>query len=426
MSDESGLTLFEDNASVAGSFPRAAMGGYQRQSVDEYLRAQEHELTRTRRRVHELEREIEELRAELAERPASVEDLDFSQLGGYSAQMLGLARDQAQEMTDEARREAMRIRGEAKRDATRLLHAAETEAADARQLGLTEVGELRARLDRDTTGEVARAREESAALIAAAQREAEIVRLRARQEAASTTEQARLAAEQTVATATRQANELRATLAQEREQAITDLRTEQEQHREKTSALLDEATQHHQAAQDRLANDVAEAARIRNAALSEAEQLKVQSLRETEERLAITRRQSQLAQERAEESFGRRKDEMRSELGKLHRRRQMMLVQLTQLTEHARGAISGYEGDDSTLEAMMAEIDEATTSPAAENGSEVVAAAPPTTPQSQATLASAPEPSTAGAPQQSRPEEQQRPEEEEPTIVMPRAVGDGQ
>src|SRR5699024_8838805 len=243
-SDETGLNLFEDNASAAGGFPRATVGGYQRQPVDDYLRHLEGQLTETRQRCRALEAELGRLERELASRPPLREDLDFSDLGGHTSQILALARAQAREIIAEADATAAERADAAAQQAATVRAEAEQEAADVRAASLDEARAMRAQLSDDSTSELGRARAEAAAIVAAAEREAETVRLRARAAADDVTEQARLAAERTVAAAEHAAGRTRAASAEEREVALAEMDRARAEHERRTSEMFQQASEH--------------------------------------------------------------------------------------------------------------------------------------------------------------------------------------
>ncbi|MGI8768416.1 MAG: transposase, partial [Propionibacteriaceae bacterium] len=64
--DDSGLNLFDDNASAAGNFP-SALRGYDRKAVDEYVRGLEHRLVELQQRHRDVDSRVRELEDDLAE-----------------------------------------------------------------------------------------------------------------------------------------------------------------------------------------------------------------------------------------------------------------------------------------------------------------------------------------------------------------------
>lgn len=342
-SEESGLNLFEDNASAAGGFPRATVGGYQRQPVDDYLRHLEGQLTQTRQRCRALELEVGRLERELANRPSLRDELDFSDLGGYTSQILSLARAQAKEVLAEADAAAAQRTDATEREVAALRADAEQEAADVRSAALEEARVMRARLTDDTTGELERARAEAAAIVAAAQREAETVQLRAHAAAEDATQKARLAAEQTVAAAQQHANQTRAASAQEREAAVAEMDRARGEHERRTTELFEQAAQNARESQERLAADIAEGTRIRTLAQQEAERLKATTLRQTEDRLATAHQQAQAMQHHAAENFEREKERMGREIATLQERRRQLQEQLSLMADRARDSANGAQ-----------------------------------------------------------------------------------
>ena len=90
-SENEGLDLFDETASAAGSFPTAAWGGYNKTSVDEYLRSLENQIADLKRVQRDLRRTVEQQRIEL-DKPVLT---DFTNLGSHTTQILSTAEAQA-------------------------------------------------------------------------------------------------------------------------------------------------------------------------------------------------------------------------------------------------------------------------------------------------------------------------------------------
>src|SRR5919197_1933926 len=119
MPDESSLPFFDRTATAAGGFP-ASRRGYDKQAVDDYVRALEMQLIEARNRADELQRSVAPMQHQLDETRRQLEasaNPSYAGLGDRAAQILRLAQDQASEALEEARREADELRSTAAKEA---------------------------------------------------------------------------------------------------------------------------------------------------------------------------------------------------------------------------------------------------------------------------------------------------------------------
>ena len=138
LSEETGLNLFDDRASAAGSFPHAMMG-YDRGTVDNYVRDLEQRLAAARQLNRDRLRDLESLRHEQG-------TTDFTRLGAHATGLLRAAEAQADDLVTKAGVEAERIKEEGRRAAADLRANAQTEADDIRISGLTNLRSAREEL----------------------------------------------------------------------------------------------------------------------------------------------------------------------------------------------------------------------------------------------------------------------------------------
>ena len=82
----------------------------------------------------------------------------------------------------------------------------------------------------------------------------------------------------------------------------------------------------------RLESDISEAARVRSEALAEAEQAKLAAVKEAEDRIATAKRQAAAINERTQQEFSWRKQQLRRETELLHERKRAVLSQLASLS----------------------------------------------------------------------------------------------
>ena len=134
-SEETGLNLFDDKATAAGSFPTSVLG-YERHSVDTYVREVEYQVSDLKQRLRSLQREMAYIRAEVGE-------TDFEKLGAHATGLLRAAEAQAKDIVDHSEREAERIVTEARRSASSLRDSAQQEADDIRLTGIASLRDLR-------------------------------------------------------------------------------------------------------------------------------------------------------------------------------------------------------------------------------------------------------------------------------------------
>ena len=355
-SDNAGLGLFEDTASAAGNFP-GALRGYDRQAVDDYVRTLEASVVQSRSHAAELEKQVTGLQDQLQEsklRETDPDDVDYAGLGGRANEILRLAQEQAHDLTTAATLEGERIREEARRDAAAQREQAERDSGELRTGGLSEISELRTRLQDEVAGQVARAQAEASALLDAARREGASLRLQAEHDAAALHHEAQLETDTLRREAEREVAEARAELAREREEGLARAKGEHDQLTAQTRAMLAEATEHHAQSTGRLEGDIAESARIRAEASSEAEQVRANAIAEAENRIATARKQAAAITARTQQEFSWRKQQLRRETELLQQRKQAVLSQLASLSDLAQQTASSFPDldDDDTVVAQ--------------------------------------------------------------------------
>ncbi|HSN42706.1 MAG TPA: adhesin, partial [Propionibacteriaceae bacterium] len=88
--DQHGLDLFDETASAVRGFPNAMLG-YDKKSVDDYVRDIEQQLSVAKHQLREVQRE-------LTAANLRVDDTDFAKLGSHTASMLQVAEAQSSEI----------------------------------------------------------------------------------------------------------------------------------------------------------------------------------------------------------------------------------------------------------------------------------------------------------------------------------------
>lgn len=346
--DNTGLNLFDDTASAAGNFP-TALRGYDRSSVDEYIRTIENRFVEARRQAEALEVQLDEARTELDELRRLAEpqpEPDFGGLGGRATDLLRVSEEQAKEIVEKAKLDADGLREQGRRDADQIRAEGERDANDMRVAASTELEALRERLNTEVGSQVERARAEAETLLSAAHREAEMIRVQTEQANRSSVEKARLAARAVRQQAETEAAQIRQTSAAEHQAATAELERLHAEADTATKALLAQANEHHQKARAQLEADTASAAKIRSDALAEAEQAKMRAARETERQIEVAKRQAAAIQQRSDEQFAWRKEQLRKETELLSQRKAAILAQLASLSDLAQQSAVGLGGLD--------------------------------------------------------------------------------
>jgi hypothetical protein len=345
--NENGLGLFDDTASAAGNFP-TSLRGYDRSAVDDYVRSLEAAVVSSRRQAGSLGQQLNSLQAQLTEakEKQAAGELDYTNLGGRASDILRLAEEQARDVLDHANTDAERIKETARREADQAREEADKAGGDIKSTGIAAIEELRVRGREEARQQVEKAKEEAAALVAAARRQAESLQRAAEHEAQTLRQNAYLDTENLRRGVEREVAEIRQAIATEREQAIGQLRTVHEESVNKTSALLAEATEHHQQAADRLEQDITEAALIRAEAQAEAEQVRLGAVQEAEDRIAAARKQAAAITDRTQQEFAWRKQQLRRETELLGQRKQAVLNQLASLSALAEQTAHSFPDMD--------------------------------------------------------------------------------
>jgi hypothetical protein len=341
--EETGLNLFDETASAAGNFPYA-LRGYDRSAVDDYVRSLESTVVAARRQIYGLDEQLAGLQEQLdeAHAKAAAEELNYANLGGRATDILRLAEEQAREVIDRANVDAEKIKESARREADNTRLSAERKAREIKTSGLAEIQQLRARGQQDAKNQLEKAAAEAATVLAAARREAESLRREADQHAQTLRETTYLDTETLRRHAETEAAAVRQQVAVEREQAIAQLRRVHEDAVAATAAMLSEATQQATQSRERLEAEVAEAARIRADALAEAEQARLAAMQETEERIALATKQAAAINERTQQEFAWRKQQLRRDTDLLSQRKQAVLNQLASLSALAEQTAQNF------------------------------------------------------------------------------------
>ena len=308
--EETGLNLFDDTASAAGSFTHS-MWGYDRTSVDNYVREIEQQ-------VSTLKQLTRHLRGQVSQAQAEATQTDFKRLGVHATEILTAAEAQAKDIVAMAGNEAERIKEEGRRVVADMRAAAQTESDDIRVAGLANQHELRDQAAKDSRTAVAEITESD-------RHEAAEITQKAREETAAVTAEARASHDQAMA---------------------------------KINELLEQAKAHQQASSDTVAKRTEEADTIRQSALEEAESTRNQGARDAENRIATAHRQAAMMKERLEEQYAWRKEQLERETAALLQRKKAVLAQLSNLKALAGEAESAYPDADPFAEQSEADSSE--------------------------------------------------------------------
>lgn len=322
-SEETGLNLFDDKATAAGSFP-TSMLGYDRHAVDTYVREVEHQVSDLKQRERALRREMAFIRAEVGE-------TDFERLGMHATGLLKAAEAQARDIVERAEHEAERIVTEARRSATSLRESAQQEADDIRLTGLASLRQLRSEQAAAGQSALAKARADAERTVEDGQNQRTALIAGARTEAAGIVEAGRAEAARLLAAAERDASSIREETQREAERSLAETsRAAQE-----AAEALAERLRTNEAESERAAAAVAEArdeaATIRQGALAEAEELRVGAHREAEMIMTHARNKAAEVLTQLEERVEWRKEQLQRSVSTLEARKRTVLAQLANL-----------------------------------------------------------------------------------------------
>lgn len=336
--EETGLNLFDDRASLAGSFPHA-MFGYDKANVDTHVREIEQQLST-------LKQLTRHLRQQLRDAQLTQGTTDFTRLGAHATGVLRAAEAQSRDLVAKAELEAERIKEEGRRVASDLRANAQTEADDIRVAGLANLRELRAELDTNVEAALGAARADAASTVAAAQRHADAIRLETEQRAANLMKAAEAAAQRLRAETDRANADAVQQTQHEIETMLSRAEVALNQTRATSDSMLADATRHHEASAEKLRDEAAEAQKIRAEALADAEGIKAKAARDSEAQIAGAHRQASMMKDRLEEQFAWRKEQIERETNALLQRKASVIAQMANLRQLAGDSTADFPDAD--------------------------------------------------------------------------------
>lgn len=325
--EETGLNLFEDRASAAGNFPHSMLG-YDRQSVDSYVREMEQKVTELRVQVRESTRELDFVRTETG-------TTDFTRLGAHAKGLLHAAEAQAAEIVRLGEHEAERIKTEGRRSAAALRESAQKEADDVRLSGLAGLRTLRQEQAEAGRKALEAARNDAALVLADAEARARATLDEATARASALAETARVESERVRQDADRQATATRLEAQQEAATALARAAENARATEEALTAQLATASENRELASKVVADAREEALLTREQAVTLAEELRLEAIREAEDTLAAMRVRAKDQETALEEQVAWRKEQLEREIAALTARRASMLAALGNLQELA-------------------------------------------------------------------------------------------
>lgn len=358
--EETGLNLFDDRASAAGSFPHAMLG-YDRPTVDNYVRELEQQ-------VATLKQLTRHLRAELNTARSVHGDTDFTRLGSHATTLLRAAEAQSSELVARAAAEAERIKQEGRRVAADLRANAQTEADDIRVESLASLREMRAALEAEATQVRTSTAADAEAMVSAARTEADTLLEQARQRRANDdalassertallneahraadelTQEAGARAEKILTTAQSRsegilslAHDQAATLLNEANGRAAEIAEAARQSAEQAAAQLAEARKV-------LAQANEQAQQIRSTALADAESLRAAASAEAQAQVTRSHQQAAMMSDRLEEQYAWRKEQLEREVNLLNSRKDTIISQMGDLQTLALEASSEFGADE--------------------------------------------------------------------------------
>lgn len=352
--EETGLNLFDDRASAVGSFPNSMLG-YDKHSVDSYVRELENKVAELKAQARESARETKYVRD-------AVGDTDFSRLGAHATGLLRAAEAQAGDLIDRAQHEAERIKAEARRTASVLRESAQQEADDVRLTGLAGLRQLRQEQAEAGKTALEMARRDGELIVQDANVRAKAIVDAATAKASSAIEAAGSEAERVMKEAERKAAELLAESQSAAEQSATEIARNAKLADESITQRLQQADKNAAAAAERAAAAREEAQQIRAEAVKTAEEIKMLATRQSEETLEVMRARARDADADLEERVAWRKEQLEREIASLEARRANALSQLGNLRALAEESSDQFSDDHTVvLPSFTDSADETTT-----------------------------------------------------------------
>ena len=323
--EDPGLGLFDDRATVVGGFPNAVLG-YDKKEVDDHVRKLERQILDLRRQFREQTTEHELLKSQATA-------TDLSRLTGHASVLLSAAESHSDELTSRAQIEAQVIRESARRDGEELRAGGQQEADDLRATAMANLRRLRDKQTEELNGTLAAARQEAEQVVSSASRHVEAIIRQANQQAAAIIAAAEAEAARITGEAQAIADQAKSTAAR----AASDAHAQ-------AATLLADATAQHESATRVLADETEAAATIRVTAGLDAENIRIQAVREAEQHLAATRSAGAQLRARLDAEAERRKDQLVAEIAALANQKKAIQTQLNQIVGIGRqAAVAGDE-----------------------------------------------------------------------------------
>lgn len=339
--EETGLNLFDDSASAAGSFPHAMLG-YDKHSVDSYVREVEAKVSQLKLQLRDSSREIQYVRSEVG-------TTDFTRLGAHATGLLKAAEAQAGDIVDRAEHEAERIKTEARRSAATLRESAQQEADDVRLTGLAGLRQLRQEQADAGASALEKARRDADMTVADAKQRANSIVEAANTKADALLETARVEAQRRVQEAERKASEVLATAQKTAEDSLAKSVATAKAAEDSITARLAQADKDAEEAAQRALEARKEADTIRAEAVRQAEETRLAATRESEDTLSTMRKRASQQEADLEERIAWRKEQLEREIASLEVRRVNAIGQLNNLRALAEESDQQFADEPTTV-----------------------------------------------------------------------------
>jgi hypothetical protein len=314
-----------------GRFPLARKG-YDREAVDHFVQATHAQIAQLLEQYDSLIAYNHELRQALDDAHARASHADFSGLGARVQEILHIAEEQANDITQGAVQEADRLSAHRQAEIDELRQSAYEELAEMRDAQRAELDALREQVERDAGQLSERAAAEAEQLLTSARLQAEAVRTEAEAAATGMRQAASFESQELLAAAESASAALRQEIANQREHVMAELKEAQVSANQAIGAMLAKATESQRVAGEHLTSETEQAAKLRNEALTEAERIKVDASGDADGIIDRARHQAAIIDDRARHELALRRRQMRDEQELLMRRKHAMLNQLASVS----------------------------------------------------------------------------------------------
>ncbi len=338
--DTFGLDLFDETASAVGNFPQA-LRGYDKASVDAYVRDVEAQLSRAKTQLREQQKQLADAAA------ATSEETDFSKLGAHARGMLRSAEAQANELLTSAQSKAKAIIAEAESTSATTRQDAQSAAETNRVTAAADLAALRKQLADQNAADLQGVKDQARFVREAAERDAAQIIAQAKAEAQLIADRNASECEARIAESQRTVAEQQAELLRNKEAQLVALKQAQDQAASTLNTLLEESKRRADEYRTKIEADSETWDQRLAAVQAEADGIRQSAVTQAEAILANARTEAEGIHAEGLRAAEERKSKLEANLELLTKRHKAILAQLNELSSLAGRSVAEYQDDDS-------------------------------------------------------------------------------